>query len=287
MRLAQPDPPLQQDDYQGQHELLVRILVGRVDDDTSQARDPAAFVPAIFVDNPWSKVIGRERQGFDKRLVTFYADPTRHGTPHPLRPDGCWRAATARQRPQPLSAITEVRPVTMLGAQDLDPILQLDCHAANPGGLSATTSFDIRLALGNSGLGGVQWRQTDFEEAEFRRSFAGTAISESLRGFRSVQVAPVDRRGLEPTWILGAFELEDVQVAYPAGVCTLEFSSLPADEVPTLGSATQVKHQTEHAWDALCTFLRRAGKSRISLPTGQWYQFGCSMKFTIDDGLDW
>jgi hypothetical protein len=274
MRLAHPDPPLQHDDCQGQHELLVRILVGRVDDDTSQARDPAAFVPAIFVDNPWSKLIGRERQGFDKRLVTFFTDPAPTGLPLPLRPDGCWRGATAAQLPQPLSAITEVRPVTMLGAEDAAPILRLDCPAAIANGLSATTSFDIRLALGSSGRGGVQWRQTDFDEAEFRRSFAGAVVRDSLRGFRSIQVAPVDRRGLEPTWILGTFELEDVNVDFPSGVSTLEFSNLG-------------EQQGGHPWDALCDFLREAGKSKISLPTGEWYQFGCSMKFTIDDGLDW
>jgi hypothetical protein len=258
-----------------------------VDDDTSQARDPAAFVPAIFVDNPWSKLIGRERQGFDKRLVTFCADPTQSGAPHPLRPDGRWRGATVTQLAQPLSAITEVRPVTMLGAQEADPILRLDCHAATANGLNATTSFDIRLALGNSGLGGVQWRQTDFDEAEFRRSFAGTAVRDSLRGFRSIQVAPVDQRGLEPTWILGTFELEDVNVGFPSGVSTLEFSNLPVSEARNLGLATPGEQQKEHPWDALCNFLRKAGKSKISLPTGEWYQFGCSMKFTIDDGLDW
>ena len=45
------------------------VLVGRVDDDTAQAHDPAVFVPAIFVDNPWSKILGREVQGFDKRMA--------------------------------------------------------------------------------------------------------------------------------------------------------------------------------------------------------------------------
>ena len=71
MKLRQPLPSLRKDDYQSQHELLVRLLVGRVDDDTSQARDAAAFVPIIFVDNPWSKVLGRGVQGFDKRMADF------------------------------------------------------------------------------------------------------------------------------------------------------------------------------------------------------------------------
>ena len=61
-------------DYQSQRELVVRILVGRVDDDTAQARDAATYVPAIFVDNPWSKTIGRDLQGFAKCMANFCAE---------------------------------------------------------------------------------------------------------------------------------------------------------------------------------------------------------------------
>ena len=55
----------------------MRLLVGRVDDDTAQAHDPAVFVPAIFVDNPWSKILGREVQGFDKQMAEFCVYPAR------------------------------------------------------------------------------------------------------------------------------------------------------------------------------------------------------------------
>ena len=44
MRTRHPRPPFVPADFMSQHELTVRILVGRVDDDTSQARDPAVFV---------------------------------------------------------------------------------------------------------------------------------------------------------------------------------------------------------------------------------------------------
>src|SRR5262249_4232123 len=37
MKLKSPAPPVGPDDYQSQHELVVRLLVGRVDDDTAQA----------------------------------------------------------------------------------------------------------------------------------------------------------------------------------------------------------------------------------------------------------
>ena len=42
------------------------MLVGRVDDDTGQAHDPATYVPVLFVDNPWSKALGREVQGLTR-----------------------------------------------------------------------------------------------------------------------------------------------------------------------------------------------------------------------------
>ena len=71
MRLKKEWQDITVDDFQSQHELLIRVLVGRVDDDTGQAHDPATYVPALFVDNPWSKALGREVQGFDKRLADF------------------------------------------------------------------------------------------------------------------------------------------------------------------------------------------------------------------------
>ena len=46
-----------------QYELLVRLLVGKVDDDTSQARDAAVVAPVGLVDNPLSKAVGRQLQG--------------------------------------------------------------------------------------------------------------------------------------------------------------------------------------------------------------------------------
>src|SRR4029077_19255627 len=71
-KMMQADSPgLTEEDFTSQHELAVRVVVGRVDDDTAQARCPAIFVPSIFVDNPWSKVVGRELLGYDKHLAHF------------------------------------------------------------------------------------------------------------------------------------------------------------------------------------------------------------------------
>ncbi len=78
MRSKDPAPPMRLDDSQSQHELVVRLLVGRVDDDTAQASDPAVYVPAIFVDNAWSKALGRDMLGYDKRMADFWAGPSGH-----------------------------------------------------------------------------------------------------------------------------------------------------------------------------------------------------------------
>ena len=107
MRLKKEWQQITVDDFQSQHELLIRMLVGRVDDDTGQAHDPATYVPVLFVDNPWSKALGREVQGFDKRLADFCILEE--------RPAG--RAASGRSarrtrpdaKPVPLTRITEVR----------------------------------------------------------------------------------------------------------------------------------------------------------------------------------
>ena len=101
MKLKIATQPLTTADYQSQHEFLARMIVGRVDDDTAQARDPATFVPAIFVDNPWSKSLGRTVQGFDKRMADFFV-----GT-DVLRPDGTV-GASEKQQPKPLGSISKI-----------------------------------------------------------------------------------------------------------------------------------------------------------------------------------
>jgi len=99
-RMRAPDaaPPFTADDFMSQHELLVRIIVGRVDDDTAQAHQPALFVPAIFVDNPWSKALGRRLQGYPKMLAEFRAGPNASDLTT-LDMTGCAREPRPRKRP--------------------------------------------------------------------------------------------------------------------------------------------------------------------------------------------
>jgi hypothetical protein len=284
MKLRSPSPPMAVEDFQSQHELLVRLLVGRVDDDTAQAHSPALYVPAIFVDNPWSKVLGRDLQGFDKRMATFWAREA--GGLAPLRPDGRVAGQSGAGEPTPLGDIARVTLVDSTGAP-VDPdrprtILDLDCSPANYEDWDAFDRIDLGLALNSLSLTGTRWRQSDFDAVEFRRSFARAAVTESLKGFRSIQVSPVTDRGLEQAWITGTFVVDDdFQIARPSGIARLTFHAVGNDrKAPTAPSAGPY-------WNLLCEMLGDGRRADVSLPTGSWYRLLCSMDLSIDDGLDW
>jgi hypothetical protein len=71
MVAANPPPHLTIDDSAGQHELVFRVLVGRVDRGSRVAKKPAMFCPFVFVDSTWSLISGREIMGYPKELATF------------------------------------------------------------------------------------------------------------------------------------------------------------------------------------------------------------------------
>lgn len=71
MVAANPPPHLSIDDSAGQHELVFRVLVGRVDRGSRVAKKPAMFCPFVFVDSTWSLISGREIMGYPKELATF------------------------------------------------------------------------------------------------------------------------------------------------------------------------------------------------------------------------
>jgi hypothetical protein len=281
MKLRSPCAPLGVLDYQSQHELVVRVLVGRVDDDSAQAHSPAAYVPAIFVDNPWSKVIGRDLQGFDKRMAHFCVQ--NGGRPVPLEMNGHLRGRGQPQpEPEPLDRIERVYLVGTTGTSDPeaakeDLLLELDCSAARGTRDADFAPVDIDLALNSSALAFTRWRRSDFVDPEFRRSFARSAVGGAVRGFRSVQVSPVGQRNtdrLRKTWITGTFTIDDdVRVA------------------PTRGVAALTLHNQQSApqgWRDLCDILRIEPGTwqAFSFPAGSWYRMKFSMDLTIDTGLE-
>lgn len=274
MKLKYQDPPLTVLDYQSQHEFLIRVLVGRVDDDTTQARDAATYVPAIFVDNPWSKIIGRDLQGFAKCMANFSTE--QHGERVLLRPDGRTYGGGAEV---PLTAVTRISSTerTLGNSMTSDAtLLEIELPPEIIGNDDGFQAIDPTLAMSRFSLADSRWRQTDFDQVEFRRSFAGEVLKQNLRGFRSVQVSPVKDRGLPKTWIFGSFSIDgEVQMDTPSRAATLTFHS--PSSAPS-------------GWQKFCDLLGRAGRSMddpIGFEPGNWYRLKFSMGLTIDNGLDW
>lgn len=281
MKVQAPSPPVTLDDFQSQHELLVRILVGRVDDDTAQAHDPATFVPAIFVDNPWSKALGRAVLGFDKRMADFCVLDAKK-MPQRLRPDGRLPRPDGQSvegtAPEPLETIAQIHLATNTRKRPSGRVLlELDCPSEDE---DAFGKIDLELALGASSLAPTRWGQTDFQEAEFRRSFARSAVTKTLKGFRLIQVSPIGEQELQKgwkaqtTWITGTFTFDDnMRFAKPTGIVKLTLHAEPAAPA---------------AWKTLCKLLgiEEGQHDTISLPTGSWYRMRCSMDLTVDNGLD-
>lgn len=249
--------------FQQQHELLVRVLVGRVDEASRQARDAAFFVPAIFVDNVWSKVLGRELQGFDKRLAVFKAKDKA------LLPSG---RTEEGGRIVPLTEVTEVCFRTRVGADEGSELGRL----ISLGGLAQAKSskfIDVdRGALTSAfALGGLGWRQTDFEQKEFRRSFARDFMGARRAGFRSLQFAPTDHR-LEvgrKRLVAANCRFENVRVSLPKATAWLTLHEPSAE----MG-----------AWRLLASLCQ--GKS-LPFGAGDWYRLRCDMTLEVENALRW
>ena len=135
--------------------------------------------------------------------------------------------------------------------------------------------IDIDIALDTSALVAARWQQSDFNDVEFRRSFARAVVPVAVRGFRSIQVAPVAaQRQLGKTLISGTFTLDDpVRYARPRGLASL---TVHAEPTSPLG------------WRAFCAVLGIAdGSSKVlTFPTGSWYRMLVSMTLDIENTLD-
>jgi hypothetical protein len=281
MRLKSPSPPLVPQDYQSQHELVVRLLVGKVDDDAAQAHDPATYVPAIFVDNPWSKVVGRDVQGFDKRMASFCV-PGRRG-PVAVLPDGCMHGQRGAARtPRPLEDISLVRLVEQTGSAQGPAVLELDYSFFEGEDWGSFLQIGVDLTLSTLSFATPRWRDMDFTAPEFSGAFSFSAIMDGLKRLRSVQVCPVVDRGLEPTWITGTFTLDDdFRVALPTGTARLTLHAVEPDPRDPSAPATP------DSWNLLCRMLGDGRRADLRLPAGSWYRLQSSMDLTIDDGLEW
>jgi hypothetical protein len=259
--------PLSKDTYMSQHELLVRVLVGRVDQGASQARDAATYVHSIFVDNPTSKAVGREMQGYPKLLAAF-CETTGTGE---LR-------ALPQNSQAPLSSISAlVRATRFAGTPDPNASRVLELSYSVPQFDDDFIALDDALFSGIDSLAGFPWRHSDFDDPAFRKSFARDVVNNGLRRARSVQVIPVEKVGHQPqTWLRGTYALTDIRFQQPAGIATLKFL------------ADQETARLAPNWNALCClFTELSGTSAINLSSGNWYRVRCNMDLTINDGLAW
>jgi hypothetical protein len=262
-------PPFENDDFMPQHELLVRLVVGRVDDDTSQARDAALFIPAIFVDNPWSKAVGRQLQGFPKLLAEFRDRTSAVGM------DG--RRLQAPFEKVPLHQITEVHLASGVDADARKTrLLTIECPDEADGSEDEFIAPTVSSFLSNISMRRSRWEQFDFIDPEFRRTFAQSVVGEQFGGFRVVQVSPVGDIDLPKAWILGRYTLSDVRVAFPSGIATLRLN-LP-DPAPPGWPPPE--------WGMLLENLRDR-PDQLAFTTGEWYRVKCSMELEFDDGLEW
>ena len=276
MRLKDPMPGLSDANFQSQHELLLRMLVGRVDDDFAQAHSPSTFVPAIFVDNPWSKVVGRNVQGFEKRLADFCA--VADSRPIPLRPDGTPRRPNSNRR-VPLEDVVQIDlAVNANRRPSARVLLEIEYPDEISGERGSFQDIDLMLAYAGSAFSPTRWRQDDFNALEFRRSFATSAIPNTLKGFRSIQVSPVGEAALlkdwelGTTWIGGNFVVHDgATLSRPNGTATLTFHH---------------RREAPAGWRTLCKLLgadEPDQKEVVGFTSGNWYRMRCSMDLNIDN----
>jgi hypothetical protein len=266
-RMMHPESPeLTPEDFTSQHELAVRLLVGRVDDDTAQARSPAVFVPAIFVDNPLSKVAGRELLGYGKQLAQFCLD---EGGKQILEMSGSLPSSPP-QRPD-LSAIRALGMMPRVDRRSFQGrvLVKITCPQTDIPGFGRTEF--LRVSEDSAPVG--PWDQSDFALPEFRRSFAQDVVTQGFLDFNWIQPVPVDDRDLPGAWITGRYTLHDVEVAFPTGIATVELMS------PDAGS--RAGDDVPASWRALCDLLG----GPVALPTGDWYRLRCSMDLKIDDLL--
>lgn len=228
MSVAESIGGMEPDDIQSQHELLVRVVVGRVDEDSGQAQEVSTFVPALFVDNTWSKHMGRQYMGLDKRLAYFCTKndgklvPLSAADACDLRdppPPPLWRIAEIRlakglypplpKAPDPEDAgdtaaakakkkkekkafeDAKAAREALMDAKASPVLLTIECDRDLIDGWDDFQAVPTDAVLRASPLAARRWRQEDFDDPEVRRDFARAAGQGSAGGFLGTQCSPL------------------------------------------------------------------------------------------------
>jgi len=137
----------------------------------------------------------------------------------------------------------------------------------------------LRLASKSSSRVPLRWGQDDIRDAAFRRSFARSAIPDSIRKLRSIQVSPIGEEALlekwraETTLIEGTFIAEELpQMVIPDSIATLRLCS---------------EKTAPKAWKTMCSLfgIAEGDEDSISLVPGNWFRMRCSLELKIRDGF--
>jgi hypothetical protein len=188
------------DDYSRQYELVVRLLVGKTEEDSATATEPRVFCPILFVDNWASMVSGREMMGLWKRMAVF--DP-------PI---------LESNDPGPDKVSLKVKQ-----ANRLEAVLEIE-YPFQPE--SATESTSLKDLRGSDARGVFPWVQEDFSgSTEFRSNFARDWMKVSGEKFFTVQRVWLPRPGDAPyrQWVEAEYSIRGFKIAQPAGSASLTF----------------------------------------------------------------
>lgn len=253
--LAPPNAWRRANDAVSQNELLFRILVGKVEEDGSEATDPMVFSPLVFVDQLWSLISGREVIGYPKAFASFVPDGEKANGilkeswsrldiyKHTWDPDG------VRQMP----VIVEMRRPEV--AKDV-PVQQVP----------------LEFLRASHQQGPFVWGQEDFaNESEFSQLFAKDWLNVRGRGLRTIQFkqfrSAVDSKcAAYKALVEGEYTLNNFKVAFPPGIATLKFPGASQRDIAAL--------------------FGLVADSPISIPSGSWYQASCDFDLEMVDPLD-
>ncbi len=255
------------EDYTTQHELAIRILVGKTEEDSNAAEAPQVFCPFLFVDNWTSMVSGREVLGLWKRIAQF-------GSGTQTAFDGTTERRLTVDEPSFGSIFSFEHSQT--------PAHQGRWH--RPQG-----------SRGHRG-GVLPWGQHDFTRAGFRREFARHWFSLGGQQFGMIQRRLCPRPdGLEPLrdWIQMNYRVQSFQVALPSGPAQVRLGHFHDPELAALlqtfaeATGTGPLHgvdETTGRFD-LTQVLGVQGGGDILLPPSGWYQSNGSFRLDVIDRM--
>jgi hypothetical protein len=224
------------EDYTSQFELVVRLIVGKTEEDSATASDPVVFCPFLFVDNWASMISGREVLGLWKRMAAF--SPGRGDKLAAQIRDRLWgydRDQRESDSGLPPTVKRIVQPA--IGGADclsgrIDDSL-VPRHDPGKKGFAIKIEHDLnaeRQALRASRfakrrIGGIlPWDQTDLGRPEFRRRFARDWLRVSGDEFDNLQRAWLPRPYLVDNlqappyrgWIRTRYRIRNFRLSQPS-----------------------------------------------------------------------